>query len=150
MQTMAAKSQMTNLETIKGAIAAKIDAASFTSWIAPLSFDIVDGVLVLGAQNQFSADFINSVHFGAISSVAAEFGLTASVVVRSAKKTVAASVANDNRVQAYAPTATVASDTVAFDSFVTSDENLFVVSACKKLAAGLVSFSPLFIYVVKL
>ena len=144
MQTVA-KTQMTNLETIKGAIAAKIDAASFTSWIAPLSFDVVDGVLVLGAQNQFSADFINSVHFGAISSVAAEFGLTASVVVRSAKQTVSAPVANDNRAQAYAPAATVVSNN-AFDSFVTSDENLFVVSACKKLAAGLVSFSPLFIY----
>ncbi len=146
MQTTAAKSQMTNLETIKGAIAAKIDAASFTSWIAPLSFDIVDGTLVLGAQNQFSADFINSVHYGAISSVAAEFGLNASVVVRSAKQTVSAPVANDNRVQAYAPAATVVSNTIAFDSFVTCDENLFVVSACKKLAAGLVSFSPLFIY----
>lgn len=145
MQTLAAKSQMTNLETIKGAIAAKIDAASFTSWIAPLSFDVVDGVLVLGAQNQFSADFINSVHFGAISSAAAEFGLTASVVVRAAKKT-AAPVANDNRAQVYAPAAQVASSAVAFDSFVTSDENLFVVSACKKLAAGLVPFSPLFIY----
>ncbi len=145
MQTMAAKSQMTNLETIKGAIAAKIDAASFTSWIAPLSFDVVDGMLVLGAQNQFSADFINSVHFGAIASVAAEFGLNASVVVRSARQTVAP-VANDNRAQAYAPAAPVACNTVAFDSFVCSDENLFVVSACKKLAAGLVSFSPLFIY----
>ncbi len=145
MQTMAAKSQMTNLETIKGAIAAKIDAASFTSWIAPLSFDVVDGVLVLGAQNQFSADFINSVHFGAISSVAAEFGLTASVVVRAPKQTVAP-VANDNRAQAYVPAAPVASNTVAFDSFVCSDENLFVVSACKKVAAGSVPFSPLFIY----
>ena len=146
MQTTAAKTQMTNLETIKGAIAAKIDAASYTSWIAPLSFDVVDGVLVLGAQNQFSADFINSVHFGAIAAVAAEFGLGASVVVRNAKKTVTAPVANDNRVQAYAPVAPVALKNVAFDSFVVAEENLFVVSACKKLAAGLVSFSPLFIY----
>ncbi len=147
MQTTAAKIQMTNLETIKGAIAAKIDAASYTSWIAPLSFDVVNGTLVLGAQNQFSADFINSVHMGTIASVAAEFGLNASVVVASAKQTVAAPVANDNRAQAYAPVAEKAvSTSVAFDSFVCSDENLFVVSACKKVAAGSVPFSPLFIY----
>ena len=47
MQT-AAKTQMTNLETIKGAIAAKLDNASFTSWIAPLSFDVVDGIMGMG------------------------------------------------------------------------------------------------------
>ena len=32
----AAKKIMTNLEQIKGAVAAKMDSASFTSWIAPL------------------------------------------------------------------------------------------------------------------
>ena len=58
MQTAATTNQMTNLETIKGAIAAKMDAANFSSWISPLQFNIVDGTLVLGAQNQFSADFI--------------------------------------------------------------------------------------------
>ena len=141
----AAKSQMTNLETIKGAIAAKIDAANFTSWIAPLSFDVVDNVLVLGAQNQFSVDFINSVHANVLADVAASFGLGLKVVVRSAKAKVVP-VANDNNTQVYAPVAPVASTAVAFDAFVTSDENMFVVSACKKLAAGLVAFSPLFIY----
>ena len=65
MQTVA-KIQMVNLEDIKGAIAAKIDSASFTSWIAPLNFEVVDDVLVLGAQNRFSADFISSVHGGVL------------------------------------------------------------------------------------
>ena len=37
MQT-AATTKMTNLETIKGAIAEKMDAANFSSWIAPLNF----------------------------------------------------------------------------------------------------------------
>ena len=50
MQT-AATIKMTNLETIKGAIAAKIDAANFSAWIAPLQFDVVNDTLVLGAQN---------------------------------------------------------------------------------------------------
>ena len=148
MQTAATVNQMTNLETIKGAIAAKMDAATFSSWISPLQFNIVDGTLVLGAQNQFSADFINSVHFGTLASVASEFGLGVRVVVANAVARTAAPVANDNKAQACAPVATSvnASAAVVFDSFVTCDENLFVVSACKKLAAGLVSFSPLFIY----
>ncbi len=147
MQTTAAQTQMTNLDAIKGAIAAKVDAATFTSWIAPLSFEVVNNVLVLGAQNQFSADFINGVHFGTLSAVAAEFGLELNIVVRNTVARKVAPVANDNKAQAYAmaPVAT-ATAPVAFDAFVTCDENLFVVQACKKVAAGSVSFSPLFIY----
>ncbi len=144
MQTVA-KIQMVNLEDIKGAIAAKIDSASFTSWIAPLNFEIVDDVLVLGAQNQFSADFINSVHGGVLSDVAATFGLKTRVVVRNASWNNSQRIANDNNTQVYAP-ATEPKQGVEFDSFIASDENVFVLSACKKLAAGLVSFSPLFIY----
>ncbi|MEE1110690.1 MAG: DnaA/Hda family protein [Alphaproteobacteria bacterium] len=145
MQTVA-KIQMTNLDAIKGAIAAKIDSASFSSWIAPLTFDVTDNTLVLGAQNQFSADFINSVHGNVIASVAHEFGLDARVVVRSAAVKSVAAVANDNKAQAYAPVVASQDSSVAFDAFVASDENLFVLSACKKLAAGKVPFSPLFIY----
>ncbi|MDW2994445.1 MAG: DnaA/Hda family protein [Alphaproteobacteria bacterium] len=145
MQTVA-KLQMTNLENIKGAIAAKIDSASFTSWIAPLNFEIVDGTLVLGAQNQFSADFIGSVYSNVLSDVAAQFGLNTKIVVRGAVNVAAKNIANDNKVQAYAPVVTAEKSDVAFDSFVVTDENLFVVSACKKLAAGTVPFSPLFIY----
>ena len=143
---MAAKKQMTNLEAIKGAIAAKLDSATFTSWIAPLNFEVSGNVLVLGAQNQFSADFIKSVHYGTLADVAADFGLELNIVVRNVAARVATAVANDNKTQVFVPKASVAVAPVAFDAFVTSDENLFVVSACKKLAAGLVSFSPLFIY----
>ncbi len=146
MQTAATK-KMTNLEDIKGAIAAKIDSAAFTSWIAPLSFDVEGGELVLGAQNQFSADFIGSVYSNVLNAVAAEFGLAVRVCVRGGA--VVVPVANDNRAAAYAPAADiapVAANSAAFDEFVTSDENAFVLSACKKIAAGAVSFSPLFIY----
>ena len=143
MQT-AATAMTTDLETIKGATAAKFDQATYTSWIAPLTFDIENNTLVLGAQNQFSANFINGVHFGTLSGVASSFGLALKIVVRNAS-VVAAPVANDNNTQTYAPAAVVAAS-VAFDSFVTCDENLFVVSACKKVATGSVPFSPLFIY----
>ncbi|MBP3397302.1 MAG: AAA family ATPase [Alphaproteobacteria bacterium] len=148
MQT-AAKTQMTNLETIKGAIAAKVDAATFTSWIAPLNFDVVDGCLVLGAQNQFSADFISSVHGGMLASVASEFGLGLNIVVNNSNARVTTKIANDNNTQVYTPIADTTvekNNSNAFDAFVVCDENLFVVSACKKLAAGMVPFSPLFIY----
>ncbi|MBO5834263.1 MAG: AAA family ATPase [Alphaproteobacteria bacterium] len=144
MQT-AAKNTMTNLETIKGAIAAKMDSATFSSWIAPLDFEVIGNTLVLAAQNQFSADFINSVHVNALNAIVAEFGLNVSVIVRG--NTVrTAPVANDNNTQTFTPAAAPVTNNVAFDSFVTCDENLFVVSACKKLAAGNVPFSPLFIY----
>ena len=143
MQTVATK-KTTNLDVIRGAIAAKMDSAAFNSWIAPLSFEIVDNALVLRAQNQFSVDFINSVHRNTLESVAAEYGLALDVCVRGA--TVAtAQIANDNNVQKYTP-ATPAADAGAFDAFISSDENTFVLSACKKVASGAVSFSPLFIY----
>ena len=143
MQTLA-KPSMINIENIKGGIAAKIDSASYKSWILPLQFDVVGNTLVLGAQNQFSADFISSVHANVIKSVANEFGLDVKIVVCGVAQK-ATTVANDNQTQVFTP-AKVATTNVSFDSFVCSDENLFVVSACKKVAAGAVSFSPLFIY----
>ena len=142
----AANTQMTNLENIKGAIAAKMDSASFTSWIAPLTMDVVDGNLVLCAQNQFSADFITSVHKAVLADVAAEFGLGLDIVVRNSATRATASIANDNQAQVYAPVVKTVADSVNFDSFVTSDENAFVVCACKKLATGTAPFTQLFIY----
>lgn len=146
---VAATKQMTNLEQIKGAIAAKMDSASFSSWISPLDFEFSDNILTLRAQNQFSADFINSVHGGVLNAVATEFGISLNVGVRgaTAKNT---PIANDNNVQHYSPvkneTIQSVRDTSAFDDFVASDENAFVLSACKKIASGAVAFSPLFIY----
>ena len=149
MMQAAAKKVMTNLDEIKGAIAAKMDSAAFTSWIAPLQFDVCDDVLVLTAQNQFSADIIGSVHKNVLTSVAAQFGLAVKIAVRGANIS-ATQIANDNNVQSFAPVASVATthnaSATAFDTFVCCDENAFVLSACKKLAAGTVSFSPLFIY----
>lgn len=144
MQTLA-KPSMINIENIKGAIAAKIDSASYKSWILPLQFDVINDVLVLGAQNQFSADFINSVHGNIIRNIANEFGLGMQIVVRGAIAK-SAQFANDNNTQVFAPAQVTESANVSFENFVCCDENLFVVSACKKVASGTVSFSPLFIY----
>ena len=143
MQATAIK-QIVDIKTIKDQIAIKIDNAAFSSWIEPLDFSIENNVLNLVAQNQFSADYINDVYGAVLNSVAAEFGLGMSLSVCGAKK-VSVPVANDNVVAAYAP-APVDTHAVAFDAFIASDENAFVLSACKKVASGAVSFSPLFIY----
>lgn len=148
MQTAA--KQNINLDSIRAAIASKMDSASFGSWIAPLKFDIVGDTLTLTAHNQFSADFIRSVYTNILADVAATCGLGMQIIVRGAR---VATSANDNRAVAYAPApvapiapaADTASDT-SFNAFITSDENLFVVSAAKKLAGGTAAFSPLYIY----
>ena len=139
---VAATKQMTNLDLIRGAIAAKIDNACFSAWIEPLDFDISENVLQLGAQNQFSADYVSSVYGNVLSSVASEHGLSLNIYVRGAT---VAPIANDNSVATYAPMRS-ATNACAFDAFVASEENAFVLSACKKISAGSVSFSPLFIY----
>ncbi len=145
MQTAATKNTMINLEEVKGVIATQIDAASFTSWIAPLNFEISGNTLCAVAQNQFSADFVGSVHGGVLRNVAASFGLEFKLSVRAVKAS--APIANDNAVQSFSPAVAapaVASD--AFSSFIASDENALVLAAAKKVAAGSVAFSPLFIY----
>lgn len=131
-----------DVQTIKGEIAAKIDSAAFASWIDPLTFEISDKVLNLIAQNQFSADYINSVYGALINEIAGAYGLSVSMSVHGIVKK---SVANDNKAVVYAPAPTL-DNTVAFDSFVPCSDNEFVLSACKKIAAGSVTFSPLFIY----
>lgn len=143
----AAKQAMTNLDAIKGAVAAKMDSAAYSSWISPLSFEIIDNTLVLTAQNQFSADCVGSMHGAVLNAVAAEFGLALRIAVRGTKAAAVAPVANDNAAAAYAPmVAAPVAATVSFDAFVASDENMFVLSACKKIASGAAQFSPLFIY----
>lgn len=131
-----------DVESIKGAIAAKMDSANYTSWIAPLQFEISDNTLILIAQNQFSADYISSVHSHILNSVAAEYGLALNITVRAR-----AVVANDNTSRQYTPIENETKrDTSAFDRFVASEENSFVLAACKKVAFGAVPFSPLYIY----
>ena len=97
--------------------------------------------------NQFSADFITSVYTNILEEVASSFGLSL-YVGTSAVAQSNAPTANDNTIQKFtpAPVAVAATQNVAFDNFIPSDENAFVLSACKKLASGSASFSPLFIY----
>lgn len=141
-----AKKLVTDLESIKMAIAAKMDSAGFKSWIAPLKFDISDTTLSLIAVNQFSADFIKSVYLNILQSVAADFNLSLYIGAGVVSQQVSHS-ANDNETKVFTPTtASVIQTSIAFNNFITSEENSFVLSACRKLASGSASFSPLFIY----
>lgn len=142
----AATKQIINTESIKNAIADKIDSAGFTSWIAPLQFGIVAGCLDLVAHNQFAADYVKNVYGEILSGVASDFGLNLNISVRSG--VVAVNTANDNVVCAFVPEQkqTNVKQQNGFDSFICCDENMFAVAACKKIALGGASFQQLFLY----
>ena len=133
-----------SVEVIKDDIATRVDSACFSVWFSSLRFDLSDDSLVLSAPNQFTADFVNSSYKNILNAVANKYGIDVSVRVASVS-TVVRKNANDNNMQTYsAPVVEKKSDD--FDSFVVAEENAFVVSACKKMAAGNATFSPLFIY----
>lgn len=142
MQAVMAK-QNVNLESIKMAISSKIDSAGWTSWIAPLQFNLSGDCLNLVAHNQFAADYVQSVYGNTLRNIAADFclGLNISVASRQTVKT-----ANDNVVASFAPSMDTNIKSDCFDKFITCDENAFAVAACKKIASGNANFSILFIY----
>ena len=70
-----------NIESVMGAIAAKIDSAGFTAWIAPLSVELCGSCLNLVAQNQFTADYIKREYGNILKNVAADFLLDLNVSV---------------------------------------------------------------------
>ena len=144
MQATNIKRQI-SADAIKNEIASKIDAACFSSWINPLNFEIENSVLVLSAPNQFTADFVSATYSNIINAVAANYGLSVLVRVGMAKPVVVRS-ANDNNVQTYSAPHRDVVEKSGFDSFIPCEENAFVLSACKKMAQGAASFSPLFIY----
>ena len=140
----AATRQIVNTESVKKAIADKIDSVGFTSWIAPLQFEIVAGCLNLFAHNQFAADYIKDAYGKIISDVASEFGLNVNICVRSCNSVF--NTANDNVVCAFVPETKQTKKQNGLNSFICSDENMFAVAACRKIAMGGASFSQLFIY----
>ena len=145
MQAVATE-QVVNLESIKMAFANKIGSAGFTAWIAPLKYELCDGCLNLVAHNQFAADYVRNVYGNTLSNIAADFSLKLNISV--ATNNNVTPTANDNVVCEFTPNKQPAKKTVknAFDNFIVSDENMFAVAACKKMALGDASFSQLFIY----
>ena len=144
MQLAMAK-QNVNAESIKQVIATKIDSAEFTTWVMPLQFEVNNGCLNLYAHNQFAADIVRKNYGNIIKDIAADFCLDMNICVRANASAIENS-ANDNVVRPFVPTDSVKTAKNAFDDFVVSDENMFAVAACKKIALGGASFSQLFIY----
>lgn len=145
MQATFMTKQVVSVDTIKSELSMKIDAAGFSAWIAPLAFNISDNLLIINTPNQFTADFINATYSNILDTVASEYGLAVSVRVVSCASVVR-KTANDNNAQTYSAPVAETKGTGDFDSFIVSEENAFVLSACKKMAAGTAKFSPLFIY----
>ena len=143
MQLATAKRNI-DAESIKTAIAAKMDSAGFTAWVMPLHFEIKDNRLNVIAHNQFSADHVKRNYGKIIQDVAADFSLDFHIAVRGGG---AVCSANDNVVCSYVPEHNTVQQVKrdAFADFITSDENMFTVAACKKIAMGGASFSQLFI-----
>ena len=145
MQATFEYKQVVSVDLIKNELSTRIDAAGFSVWIAPLAFNISDGCLMLGAPNQFTADFINATYSNILRDVAGKYGLGVDVRVVS-NAPVMRKTANDNNTQTYSAPVAENKSAGDFDSFIVSEENAFVVSACKKMAMGTAKFSPLFIY----
>jgi len=144
MQATATK-QNVNIETIRNAIAGKMDSAAFTTWVAPLQMSVCQNCLNVVAQNQFTADYVKREYGKILNDTAADFSLDINICVGGVIKNVQS--ANDNVVCAFTPKQTKQNvKQNGFDSFIACDENMFAVAACKKMAMGNASFSQLFIY----
>lgn len=136
-------------DIIKRSVQPKMDPAAFDSWIAPLLGTVDGDVVNFVAANQFSADFIKSTYMHILRGVASEFGLGVNISVGRAPSAPVMPT-NDNVARKDfsidKPSAAGQLSASGFDDFIASEENSFAVTACKKVAAGRVTFSPLFIY----
>ena len=142
MQAIATQKNI-NVESIMGAIAAKIDSGAFATWIAPLKMEVCQNCLSVVAQNQFTADYVKKEYGNILENIAADFCLNLNISVGVISGDV--NYSNDNVVCEYLPIKTNIKQN-GFNDFITSDENMFAVAACKKIALGNASFSQLFIY----
>lgn len=145
MQAIATKN--INVESIRAAIADKIDSAAFKTWVAPLQMCVCQNCLNVVAQNQFTADYVKREYGKILENTAADFSLDINICVGGAVNV--AKTANDNVVCEFVPTKVVrnnAKQNNGFEKFISCDENMFAVAACKKMATGTASFAQLFIY----
>ena len=145
MQATFEKKQVVSVDAIKSELSTRIDAAGFSAWIAPLEFHISDSSLIINVPNQFTADFVGATYSNVLNAVAGEYGMSVTIRIVSGANVIR-KTANDNNTQTYSAPVAEDKGTGDFDSFIVSEENAFVVSACKKMAKGTATFSPLFIY----
>ncbi len=145
MQATVTTKQAISVDAIKNELSTRIDAACFSAWIAPLDFEISGNCLIVRAPNQFTIDFVSSTYANVFNAVATEYGMNVRMCVANIAPVIR-KTANDNNTQTYSAPVINNNDAGDFDSFISCEENAFVLSACKKMAAGTATFSPLFIY----
>ena len=121
---------------VKSVIRSRIESAAYNAWIEPVSVSKNDNQFNIIAANAFNADFIRKTFANVISDIESEYD--AKVIVSVGRPALRV-VANDNNICAV-------KNTFNFDDFVCSESNQFAISAVKKCASGIVSFSPLVIY----
>jgi len=134
------------IDAIKESAKQKMDEGAYATWIAPLRGTSDGAVFNFVAANQFSCDFVKSAYLHILRAAAAEFGMDAAI-----RAGVAPSIpvvpTNDNSVRPHYDSPAAAPVAAAgFDEFIASEENFFALTALKKVAAGAVTFSPLYIY----
>ena len=141
-----ATKQNINIESIKATIASKIDSAAFQTWIDPLQLSVCQNCLNVVAQNQFTADYVKREYGKILGNTAADFSLDINICVNG--NVGAIKTANDNVVCEFVPQKKKSGTKQhnGFDKFISCDENMFAVAACKKMAMSDASFSQLFIY----
>ncbi|MCQ2562807.1 MAG: DnaA/Hda family protein, partial [Alphaproteobacteria bacterium] len=106
-----------------------------------------ENTLTLVAQNNFSADYIKNTYLNILNSVADDFDISLNLTTSAYSYKTANNIsANDNESYNYVPAHETRSIN-SFDKFIVSDENMFAVMACKKIATDSTSsFSQLFVY----
>ncbi|MCL2629218.1 MAG: DnaA/Hda family protein [Alphaproteobacteria bacterium] len=122
-----------------------VNAQEFNTWFSKVTGCAEDGKIILNAPNRFALGCIKSKYSDTLVSLAAEMqmGLELSDRVASAGE----AYINDNRpIVSAASSVREEIDGCSFDNFITSPGNEFAVAACKKISAGAVKFSPLFLH----
>ena len=133
MQAIATK--QINIESIMGAIAAKMDSAAFTTWVAPLQVNVCQNCLNLVAQNQFTADYVKNQYGNILKNTVADFSLDINICVGGVVNSEIG--ANDNVVCEYTPNkAQTKQKNNGFDAFINCDENMDYEPLCRTYENG--------------
>ncbi len=143
MQNLATQKKDLTLDLLKDCIFNSVGNGS--SWISSCEISFDKSYLYIDTENQFISDVIKGSYFDVLSSVAEKFDLSLKIEV-SKDKIIKTPIANDVKNNSYVPEKIESKKLLSFDDFVVSEQNLFAVSACKKIADLSASFSLLFLY----
>jgi len=131
-----------SVQNLVNIIKSKMDESAFNAWIEPLKISQNENKVILTAASRFNADFIRATYWHVLSEAAKESNIGIELDAARQNLRVIENPANIDRPSAETSEITPA----AFDDFIPSEANQFALSAVKKCASGVASFSPLVIY----